>query len=179
MNLRPRVSFFASAVVATVFAFVIPPAVVAPLACSSSASCEPTTFGLQSSRALVIRALTSGALFQSSCVTTRFDVISSQADLDALYVSLSVDTSADAGKFVDFATERVVVREGSADEGISWGVDANGVGVFGILSCGSTNRQPTCATVVVAVDALIVRAETRTCDPVGCGDPQRAPIATL
>jgi hypothetical protein len=70
---------------------------------------------------------------------------------------------------VDFARERVIVREGVQGEGISWAVNRGDTDVVGLLSCVDTDPKPSCFLEVIAVASVATRAESRKCLAVGCG----------
>jgi hypothetical protein len=103
-------------------------------------------------------------------------VIASEADLRALYDELGSVTSADGSvsdggmaetPAVDFARERVIVREGPIQT-IAWAVTQNEKAVIGLLGCFSPSPASTCSVDVVAIPSLVTAVESRTCDPVKC-----------
>jgi hypothetical protein len=97
-------------------------------------------------------------------------VIASQEDLDRLNTEIGVRGDGDAGTAVDFARERVLVREGVGGEGILWAVETGETAVVGLQRC-SSPTTPSCYVEVIAVPALVSRVESRACDAVPCGSP--------
>ncbi|MBX3260954.1 MAG: hypothetical protein KIS78_14665 [Labilithrix sp.] len=155
-------------------------AVVASLvggACGPS-PCTPEEFDLGGAARLTPRTLQGRPASAEACERPRVVVIRSEDELRRLYDELAGATP-DAGATsdvpaVDFARESVIVREGSAQEGISWIVARGDTGVLGLLSCMGL-VTPSCVVDVVAVPALLTSAETRKCDAVACGGLQAPP----
>ena len=155
--------------------------------CNTTTSCTPEDYDLASATRLAVRELPGRARTPGKCEKERLDVVGSDADLRRLYEELGLLALPDgappeAGPIeypaVDFGRERVIVREGAGNQAISWAVADGETGVLGLLSCG-TPQAPSCVVNVIAVPAPIARAETRTCDPVGCGRPHPAPVPSL
>lgn len=139
--------------------------------CSRS-SCTPEDHGLGDATRLAPRELPGRAPTAEPCSRPRLEVLTSDAELTRLNDELSVTKP----EPVDFTRERVIVREGPANEAIAWTVARDDAGVIGLLSCGGVPKTG-CVVNVIAVPALITRADSRTCDPVGCGGPQTAPVS--
>ena len=141
--------------------------------------CTPDENGLGEATLLTRRDLPGRPSVAGHCTRPRVEVIASDSELRRFYDELAAAPDGGAPTAieypsVDFTRERVIVREGSGTEGVSWAVAQGETGVLGLLSCGGL-QAASCVVNVIAVPALITRAETRTCDPVGCGPPQRAP----
>src|SRR5262249_23591463 len=100
-------------------------------------------------------------------------VISSDEELHKFYDALG-DASPAGYPAVDFSHERVIVREGPSDGAIAWAVAQGDTCVIGLLGCAGYTALA-CSTDVIAISALVTRAESRTCPPVSCGP---APGAT-
>lgn len=157
--------------------------VVGAVACTTSASpCTPEEHGLGGAIALTPRPLPGRPAVPGECARARIEVLSSDAELSALYEELGINAGAtvsDGGAVeypvVDFSRERVIVREGVGTEAISWAVANGEIGVLGLLSC-TGPQAPSCVVNVIAVEAAITRVESRTCDPVRCGLPRPAPV---
>lgn len=152
----------------------------APGGCGQT-PCTPEEHGLAGATRLTLRQLPGRAATPDvPCTRPRIEVVSSDEELRRLYDELaSPDGGAPASgaveyPAVDFTRERVIVREGPSTQGISWAVAQGETGFIGLLSCGGVQNTG-CVVNVVAVPALITRAESRTCDPVGCGNPMPAP----
>jgi hypothetical protein len=138
--------------------------------------CTPDEQGLGDATFLTIRQLSGPPAKPGACAHPRIDVISSGDELQQVYDELGFTPSdADGGAAsVDFTRERVIVREGVSGEGISWAVAQGDTGYIGLLACGRADRSA-CTVNIIAVPALINRAESRTCDRVGCGVPLSPP----
>jgi len=146
-------------------------------ACTDTPECTPEEQGLTGAARLGVRELPGRAATNGPCAGQRTEVIASDAELRRLYEELGLVSKPDGAApesgpieypTVDFSRERVIVREGPGNQGISWVAAKGEAGVLGLLSCYGTTAS-SCAVNVIAVQAPITHAETRTCDPVGCG----------
>jgi len=153
-------------------------------ACTGTTECTPEELGLTGAARLEVRELPGRAVADGPCASPRTDVIASDAELRRLYeelglVSMPDGAAPESGPIeyptVDFSRERVIVREGPGNQGISWVAAKGDSGVLGLLACYGTTTTSSCVVNVVAVPTLITRAETRTCDAVRCGAPAPAP----
>jgi hypothetical protein len=134
------------------------------LSCASVEKCEPETFGYNDAQRVTFRALPAPDAQSKPCARTRLDVLATQAELEGVYTDLALLPA----PAVDFARERVIVREG-APGGTTWAVASGEVAVLGLRACTVAAAQGGCVVEIVAVASAIQRAETRTCEPVGCG----------
>jgi hypothetical protein len=143
-------------------------------ACEDHAACTPEEKGLGNAATLAIRHLGVTPGRGSACERPRIEVVASAADLERTYADLR-DGGLDGGDTaVDFARERVIVRQGVYGQGISWAVAQGETAIVGLLACKSTRvDSPACYEEVIAIPAVVTRVEARSCDPVGCGGPIR------
>lgn len=137
-------------------------------ACTGTSPCTPEEHGLEGATRLALRVLPGRDGTGSACVADRVALIASEAELRTLYEGLGV-APADVPA-VDFSRERVIVSESSKNEGINWAVVRGETGVVGLLGC-TVPSSSTCVTQVRAVSSLITKVDSRTCDPVHCGQP--------
>lgn len=135
--------------------------------CSGTSPCTPEEHDLEGATRLALRVLP-GRESSSACAEARVALIASEAELRTFYEGLGV-APADQPT-VDFSRERVIVSESSKNEAINWAVVRGETGVVGLLGCTLPSRS-TCVTQVRAVSSLITKVESRTCDPVHCGQP--------
>lgn len=149
-------------------------------ACTSTAQCTPEEYGLENATRLTTRELPAPETTESECPNPRVEIVGSDAELRALYDRLGMFTSSSESApgeepaeypSVDFSRERVIVREGHADEGISWAVADGDTATVGLLGCMRTGPMGMCSVTLLAVPALVTQVESRTCDPVRCGAP--------
>jgi hypothetical protein len=138
------------------------------LGCESDPTCSAEDHGLGSARKLTVRELPTAVAKPGPCATSRLDVLGSQAELDAAYADLGLSGD---GVSVDFARERVILREGVPTQSIAWASAKEDTAVLGLVACLNATTSPSCIVNLVAVPALVTRVETRSCDPVRCGSP--------
>jgi hypothetical protein len=182
-----RIALARGAALAVAVVAVVCVGVGAGPACGSTPTCEPSDFGLASATRLAPRQLASSEATDQPCTNPRLAVISSEADLRKLYAEIHVAPATDGGapdsgaadpSTIDFSREHVFVREGPADEGVSWAVAQGDGAVVGLLSCALTGRRaPSCITTVMTVPAAVAHVESRTCDPVPCASIGAGSIA--
>jgi hypothetical protein len=145
-------------------------------ACGPS-SCDPEEFDLEDAKVLVARALP-GETLEAGCFKPGVRVIASEVELQQLYQDVGLLVVADGGPsklssgdypVVDFSHERVVVSEATAGEGIQWAVAQGDTAVVGLAGCRTSRASSLCTVTLGAVDALVTRVESRTCNNVLCG----------
>src|SRR5690606_11854956 len=111
-------------------------------ACDSTRECTPEEYDLEHAARLTPRELPGPPVSESDCTNPRIEVIASDAELRKLYQDLGMlaldDGTPPEGQpveypSVDFTRERVIVREGRTDEGISWTVADGEKAVLGLL----------------------------------------------
>lgn len=152
---------------------------IASGACGPS-PCTPEEFDLGGAPRVTPRDLAGRAPVFDACTDARVEVVRTEADLRRLYEQLA-SRDADGGTpaavdlpAVDFSRESVIVREGPANEGISWVVAQGETAVLGLLSCMGP-ITPSCVVNVIAVPVAVSSAEARKCDAVACGGLQAPP----
>ena len=118
-------------------------AVPAAVTDCGSTECTPDAYGFSDGERIEPSALLS--LSQRPCVKPGIELVSSEARLVEVWAQFSSSNEAgatvDGGMpTVDFSRQRVVVREGLTDEGVSWSVRSGDSVVFGLLACGGPPR---------------------------------------
>jgi hypothetical protein len=147
------------------------------LACAPDQSvCTPDNTGHGGQRALVRRDLP-GLADKANC-NPHVEAITSADDLRRVYEAAGIPIADPDGgasapgamalPAVDFTKESVIIREATDTQSLSWMVVSGGTVTVGTQGCVGVGTGA-CVFQVLAVDALVTRADGYACEDVKCG----------
>lgn len=137
--------------------------------CEPSA-CTPDDQGFGDAQRLAIRPLDKRSS-SVACASPRVEVLASEEELRRLFDLLGPNTDGGAGPpAVDFARERVIVRESPSGESMSWAVAEGETATVGVLACvRPPQTPPSCLVEIIAVPSIVTRVDAKRCTAVACG----------
>jgi hypothetical protein len=147
------------------------------LACAPKQSvCTADSTGHGGQRALVRRDLP-GLADKPNC-NPHVEAITSADDLRRAYEAAGIPiTDPDGGASapgamalpaVDFTKESVIIREATDAQGLSWMVVSGSTATLGTQGCLAAGTG-VCVFHVIAVDALVTKADGYACENINCG----------